>query len=708
MSLLLEPRPVKAATGAGVVSLSYDVPLWSLARNPQKLMTQAQALYHDNPWVRLAERTVSGKGGSVPYHLEDGSGNETADTPQYAAIRDLLEKPQAALPAQQRQPSLGTRRAMWSLTLRHMGLCGTSFWYLDQTDALAGIPLAILYLNPARMFPVESRTGQLLGWSLDKKIEEGGTPLELRNVLPFYLDPPDSGPFGIGLVESAGMKAHLATLADRHMTGTLAAGGRLSGIVSPKKGSVVSDDQWKQFVSDYRNIVEFPDAAKRLQIAKGPIDYVRTVATNQELDTTAMANLARDDILTLWGVPGSQVGIAQPAGLNSGGTKSYDEAVLWQGAIHTRLQSLYETVQYGLFDRYKTVGIAVELVIEEPEFDDDAPAYDKATKAQPLPLTNDERRALVGLEPLEDANFGAAVFLPSLLTQVAGPGYAEQQAAEQAARDAQMAALSQRPPTPPGEPPVKALIGKRALTALRRDTDEAVVPRLRASVSAVLSEQKASIVRHLRHVGLDHLRAKPTDLRWDSGKADSALIAALRPHVERIAHTVGNRAAKLIRPGKADPFLDAVMERVLQQGALRVTGINKTTRDAIAEAVAAALEDADTIEDVIRAVEALSIFDADRAEVIARTESMFAYNSASLGSFAELGVDQVQAIDGDGDPECAARDGQVFSLAEADAIEDHPNGTLDWIPVLADEPAPAKALRFERDDQGRLVRMVEE
>ena len=33
---------------------------------------------------------------------------------------------------------------MWQTTLRHMGLCGTSFWYLDQTEALSGTPLGIL------------------------------------------------------------------------------------------------------------------------------------------------------------------------------------------------------------------------------------------------------------------------------------------------------------------------------------------------------------------------------------------------------------------------------------------------------------------------------------------------------------------------------------------------------------------------------------
>jgi hypothetical protein len=43
---------------------------------------------------------------------------------------------------------------------------------------------------------------------------------------------------------------------------------------------------------------------------------------------------------------------------------------------------------------------------------------------------------------------------------------------------------------------------------------------------------------------------------------------------------------------------------------------------------------------------------------------------------------QVEAIDGDGDEECAARNGNVYAVDEALEIEDHPNGTLDWIPVV--------------------------
>lgn len=706
---VIPPQPQKAGFGSGVVDLTYSVPLSAVrGRTPQARALQAIDLYETNDYIREAEDAVSDRGGSVAYHLEDGQDNEIDDTSdaKYLAVRSLIETPQAALDPVDRQPGLNTRRGMWTITLRHTGLCGTAFWYLDQTEALAGTPAAILYLAPWRMFPTYNPRGLLLGWALDRPIEEGGTPLELANVLPFYLSPPDRGYFASGKIDAAWRKANLASLITTHLTQVIGSGGRLTGLISPKEGSTVTDDQWATFISNYRNITADPNAAQRLQIVKGAVDYVRTAATPDELGLDATDERTRDAILALWKVPRSQAAIEAPAGLNSGSTKGFDEAILWQGAIHPRLLSLYETIQYGLLDRYKKVGTTVELVIDEPSFDDDTPLYQRATQAASLPLTNDERREIVGFPPLEKdlAEFGPQIWLPTTLAQVAGPGFAEQQAADQAAQAQQTAEAMSRLNAPVGTPvqakPADTTAPGEAvkagpLGALRERTDAAIVPKIKATVLSVLSEQRAAVVRRLKNLGLEKLRNKPGDKQafWHDGKADATLEGALTPFVEGIVTAVSRRAERTLKPAKAQTaFADRVTKRVLTKGAGRITGINQTTRDAVSQAIADALDGADTINDIIGAVEALDIFGELRAETIARTESMFAYNDAALGSYAEFGVTEVQAIDGDGDEECAARDGQTFSLEEAEGIEDHPNGTLDWVPLLPDEPVKAEPI----------------
>jgi hypothetical protein len=81
-------------------------------------------------------------------------------------------------------------------------------------------------------------------------------------------------------------------------------------------------------------------------------------------------------------------------------------------------------------------------------------------------------------------------------------------------------------------------------------------------------------------------------------------------------------------------------------------------------------------------IESATTFDEYRAELIGRTELMTAYNEAALGSYGEAGVGMVEAIDGDADEVCAARMGNFYTLDQAELEEEHPNGTLDWVPVI--------------------------
>jgi hypothetical protein len=144
---------------------------------------------------------------------------------------------------------------------------------------------------------------------------------------------------------------------------------------------------------------------------------------------------------------------------------------------------------------------------------------------------------------------------------------------------------------------------------------------------------------------------------------------------------VERTTAAMKRPGKAS-FDDVVLAAVRTSVGERITGINQTTREAIAALIAQGFDDGLSPSEVADLVSGATTFDAARAELIARTESALAYNEAALRSYGEFGVDQVEAIDGDEDPECAERNGQVYPLTEALGITDHPNGTLDWAPVI--------------------------
>jgi hypothetical protein len=155
-----------------------------------------------------------------------------------------------------------------------------------------------------------------------------------------------------------------------------------------------------------------------------------------------------------------------------------------------------------------------------------------------------------------------------------------------------------------------------------------------------------------------------------------------------------------------DPFSAKVQALVVDNVGSRVVGINETTRQGIASVIETGLGvdgDTRTIGDLSGAIRGMGLFDEARAEVIARTETQFAFNTAALTSYKEYGVEMVQAIDGDFDEVCAERNGKVMPVLEAQDIEDHPNGTLDWVPVRDDAEAQRLQREYEAAQAARVA-----
>ena len=138
---------------------------------------------------------------------------------------------------------------------------------------------------------------------------------------------------------------------------------------------------------------------------------------------------------------------------------------------------------------------------------------------------------------------------------------------------------------------------------------------------------------------------------------------------------------------------DPTMRRVIADGGTRLLGIDvhgQARKDVFA-ALHEGRSNGEGVEDLVdrisdkvsrgrwRSAEV-------RSRVIARTETMHAQNVSTLTSYEH--VDEIHSVEardnqiGYDDADCSERDGQVFSLAEAKAISDHPNGTLLWLPVF--------------------------
>lgn len=135
---------------------------------------------------------------------------------------------------------------------------------------------------------------------------------------------------------------------------------------------------------------------------------------------------------------------------------------------------------------------------------------------------------------------------------------------------------------------------------------------------------------------------------------------------------------------------------ILREGGMRVglLDIEKQLRDSIYKALAEAreagegwAEAANRIRRYVPSGRFVKAGTGYRSQLIARTETSNAQRQVQLKAYeAHPEVKAVELMDGllsDSDAECEARNGEVVSFAEAEAIEEHPAGTLMFMPAWA-------------------------
>jgi len=645
--------------------IAHGTSLSLLQESPQRRAATALKAYKSNHYIRGAERAIVNRISTVPWWLEDAQGERVTDESpdELRGIGELLDRPYRPQPGDPVVATPKTFDELRSLTIRHMGLVGYGFWYLVGVETL-GFPLEVLYINPTRLVPATNKAGELIGWVLDPDAAGRGTPLSIAEVVPFYLEPPEDGFLSDGLVTTARTKIELLRLADTHVGQILASGGRIPGMLTPKEGAM-PEEAYQGLVRDLRSIMEDPNAAKRTLVLKAPVDFEGTAMDLDDMKTLELMTMNGDDILSLWGVPRSQLGY--PRKFSLGGTADdMDAEAMWNNAAGPRAAGFYDTLQREVLDRYEN-GITVH--IEAPEFDDRLPLFEMAQKAAAIPMRNVERRDLIGLPPLGDPALDDQILLPINVVPV-----------------------EQAPEFDPGDR-VKA----------RLDSTKEVV-RLKDALTGFLTEQAERIGRKLEDKS-GHVASKPKDdsVWWNQDKEDKALQKVLRPHVVMFAEQGASRAFTKVRGKALDAAFSETLEaQTLRRLASRVTNINKTTRDRIRSLVidglAADLSPSEmgrALRGVVKPLEGdaagnelrrrLGDFGSElRAETIARTEMRVAQNGATLDAYQSDGIERVEMIDGDGDPACSARNGEVVTLSEAlqHMDEEHPNGTLDFAPIV--------------------------
>lgn len=163
------------------------------------------------------------------------------------------------------------------------------------------------------------------------------------------------------------------------------------------------------------------------------------------------------------------------------------------------------------------------------------------------------------------------------------------------------------------------------------------------------------------------------EIAWEAQRKKFPIIGAFdlkNPNVQKLIPGLAKRVVGISEYSRTE--IVSMLDQALA-GAGKIPGTDEIARRFRLIAELSEPEGA-TRQELRRAVR--------RAQTIARTETTTAFNHGAVASYAEAGVEKVELLDSDNDPECAERNGKIVSLEEALEIEPHPNCVLAFAPVV--------------------------
>jgi len=695
------PAAFKIVTGPGVTAYASDPPLSSWLTSDQQRCAAYLRAYKVG-WFNKAERKISTDVAGLAWSISSGDveseqEENTLPTPDLDIPFEDLNPVEQLMRLLERPNPFQTGKQLIQRTQIRRDMAGTAFWYLEGVaGSPSGLPTGIYGISPARLWPSYDQNNQLIGYVLDRDKPGGGIPFTADEIIamPMAEAEDDRAPvFGVGVVEAVYAELPLTDLMSRHVTDLLTTGGRLAGMLSPKNRSL-SEDEFNDAVRAWRNVASDPNAARRLLLFPEPMEWSSGASTPAEIGIPELASLNRERILTSFPIGPEQLGIPMPSGLNASGESRRElDALYWRGTIHPRVDDLEEIIQVKLVSRYERImGQTFDYDIEEPDLDDAATVLEKVAAYKALLQSGfdpTEARAAAGLDHIK------YVAVPATMNPSAQPVVTTPQLPQlgdgltaNATQARGRLAVSEQ------ESVAKSI---KARAEERERLVEQGLREGKAALARFFAAQRERVVAKVRQFPSKaaRLKALPDDW-WDAEFENAELRSAL----QGLYLTIGRDSLQIVADQLDKIVITKSVRRILSDlldyGGDRITNINDRTRDAIKAELTEGVRRGYSLDQLIHGVTAesyagvqgalldngVTVWDDYRAEMIARTETMLSANRAAITGYSEFGIEQVQAIDGDQDEVCAERDGQVFSIDEAAAIEDHPNGTLDWVPVI--------------------------
>lgn len=589
-----------------------------------------------------------------------------------------------------------TKKELFSGTQAFLDLEGNAFWFLARDGQGQGKVREIYLLRPDRVRVVQSKENPLevSGYVYVQK-DGQKVPFDKNQVLHFKnFNPNAEHPFphrGMGVVEAAIWSIDTDNETRQWNYSFFKNSARPSGII--EKDTAIDEDEFKRVKAQIEQAYQGSQNAHKTMFLTDGMKWKDVGVTQRDMDFVEQRRFGRDEILAMFRVPKSVIGIVEDVNRANAEASDY---VFASRTVKPLMENIISYLNEFLVPEF---GDNLELSYEDPVPEARDIIVNEYVQGVDKWLTRNEIRKREGLPPIDngDVLYGALGNVPvgtvieeqkatpKPETKEPGTTYViteDVDPVKKTVRDF-IAKLPKKE-----EVPTERKVSeeqKKAYVSMWKSLFDVNEKPLKKDMSEYFDAQETEVLKNLR----SELKAVD-DFLFDEEEAIEAGISLITPHIRKFIKESGGQAADLVGAGSAfDMDNPEVIKFIKERSKYFAKTITTTTREALVDTLKEGVENGEDLPALAERVSRVyGVAKDSRSVMIARTEVAASANFGAQEAYKQAGVTKHEwIVVNPQDDDCLLNNGEVEKIGESFPSGDsqppvHPNCECTTVPVF--------------------------
>lgn len=564
-----------------------------------------------------------------------------------------------------------TKYDLLGATQAYLDLTGNAYWYLARDKEGQGAIQEIYILRPDKMTVIANKENPLeVEGYIYRTDTRTQVPFNKNEILHFKnFNPLGNYPYphkGMGIVQASYFAIDTDNDARTWNSSFFKKSARPDGILYQEGEGAASPEEHKRLQDEWAETFQGAENSHKVAILSGGLKWQEVTRTQKDMDFLGQRTFSRDEILAMFRVPKSIIGITDDVNRANADASIYVFALR---TIKPLMQRMVDTLNEFLIPEFGDEGYYLDFVSPVPE--------DRAAKVAEFSaginkwLSRNEIRAYEGLPPTENGDqfMGGFADVPVDTVKPKAIKNAKPSKKEIKANKRIEDFIAKLPEVKT----VKTISeeAKKAYLTNWKSQIDVNAGGLKKKLVKYFKEQEKKVQENLKEE-MKGLEAKEfklkslSDVLFDEEDEISAGISLITPFIESYLKQSGGQASELVG-GTFDMTNPAIKKFIEQRAEYFATTVNDTTGKAIMDSLKEGTDAGETLNDLSKRISDIYDIAMDyRTDVIARTEVSASANEGAKQAYLQAGVEKWQwAVVDPQDEDCKANDGQIVAIGDS-------------------------------------------